>query len=505
MNIKILPDEYWWAGIVNEGTRMPLGVEDRAVVDFRNVKTPNQASPLLLSSAGRYLWSDSPYTAVFENGEIRTDAPVEQKEGFGTLKGAYLAAMKAHFPFAGEEVEPLFFSRPQYNTWIELMYDQTQEGILRYAEGILEHGLPAGILMIDEGWAEDYGRFSFRAGAFPDPKGMMERLHEMGFRLMLWITPYISPDSAAFRELEPKGYLLKDASGETAVRRWWNGLSAVLDLTNPDCEAWFEGRLRGMMEEYGVDDFKFDGGDPEMYRDDDRTFRPASAWEQTRIYGLFGKRFALNEFRAGWRLGGQPLVMRLADKLHSWEENGLNTLIPNSLIQSLSGYAYHCPDMIGGGEYQSFRENASHLDTELVVRYAQAAALCPMMQFSAAPWRILDEAQFAIVKQAALLHERFGPYIARLAKEAARTGEPILRHMAYAFPGQGMERVSDQFMLGAEILAAPVLKKGERSRMVKLPEGSWEDMEGRPWEGGRTVSVDAPLEKLVWFRKTGGR
>lgn len=128
MNIKILPDEYWWAGIVNEGTRMPLGVEDRAVVDFRNVKTPNQASPLLLSSAGRYLWSDSPYTAVFENGEIRTDAPVEQKEGFGTLKGAYLAAMKAHFPFAGEEVEPLFFSRPQYNTWIELMYDQTQEG-----------------------------------------------------------------------------------------------------------------------------------------------------------------------------------------------------------------------------------------------------------------------------------------------------------------------------------------------------------------------------------------
>ena len=68
MNIKILPDEYWWAGIVNEGTRMPLGVEDRAVVDFRNVKTPNQASPLLLSSAGRYLWSDSPNTAVLRMG-----------------------------------------------------------------------------------------------------------------------------------------------------------------------------------------------------------------------------------------------------------------------------------------------------------------------------------------------------------------------------------------------------------------------------------------------------
>ena len=76
--------------------------------------------------------------------------------------------------------------------------------------------------------------------------------------------------------------------------------------------------------------------------------------------------------------------------------------------------------------------------------------------------------------------------------------------MAYEFPGQGMERVSDQFMLGSDILAAPVLKKGERSRLVNLPEGSWEDEAGTLWEGGRTVSVDAPLERLVWFRKKEG-
>ena len=299
MRLEILPDEYWWGGIVHEGIRVPLGKEDSAVLDFRDRETPNQVMPLLLSSKGRYLWCEKPFTAVFEEGIIRTDVEAEPGEGYENLRGAYLAAMRAHFPFTGEEVEPLFFSKPQYNTWIELMYDQTQEGILHYAEGILEHGMPAGILMIDEGWAEDYGRFSFRAGAFPDPKGMMERLHQMGFRLMLWITPYISPDSAAFRKLEPKGYLLKDAAGETAVRRWWNGLSAVLDLTNPDCAAWFEEKLRGLMEEYGVDGFKFDGGDPYMYRDDDRPFRPSSAWDQVRTYGLFGKRFAFNELRAG--------------------------------------------------------------------------------------------------------------------------------------------------------------------------------------------------------------
>src|SRR5699024_462436 len=107
--------------------------------------TPNQVMPLLLSSKGRYLWCEKPFTAVFEEGIIRTDVEAEPGEGYENLRGAYLAAMRAHFPFTGEEVEPLFFSKPQYNTWIELMYDQTQEGILHYAEGILEHGMPAGI------------------------------------------------------------------------------------------------------------------------------------------------------------------------------------------------------------------------------------------------------------------------------------------------------------------------------------------------------------------------
>lgn len=501
MKIEILSDEYWWGGIVHEGVYMPIGRKDNFVFDFRDQGTPNQVSPIMLSSKGRYLWCDNPFCAVIKNGMIDTDEIVEQGEGYGTLKGAYLAAMKLHFPMDTDLVNPLFFTSPQYNTWIELMYDQTQEGILRYAGGIIENGLPAGILMIDEGWAEDYGRFSFRKGAFPDPKGMMDRLHELGFRVMLWITPYISPDSAVFRELDAKEYLLKDSRGETAVRRWWNGLSAVLDLTNPGCSGWFEEKLRDMMEIYGVDGFKFDGGDPNMFRNGDQTFQPSSAWEQTRTYGLFGKAFPLNEFRAGWKLGGQPLIMRLADKKHSWDKDGLNMLLPNSLVQGLAGYIYHCPDMIGGGEYLRFSENADSLDQELIVRYTQAAALCPMMQFSAAPWRVLDEENFRIVKQAVKLHVQMGEYIHSLAVRSAQSGEPILRLMEYEFPGQGMELVTDQFMLGDEILAAPVLEKGAVAREVKLPLGNWKDDRGELWQGGKTVSVKAPIDRLPWFTR----
>lgn len=315
------------------------------------------------------------------------------------------------------------------------------------------------------------------------------------------MTPYISPNSAVFREIEPLGYLIKDHAGNTAVRRWWNGYSAVLDLTNRKACDWFYDKLAGIMNKYGVDGFKFDGGDPDMYRDTDVISEPMSAWEQVKKYGEFGSRFSFNEFRAGWGLGGKSLVMRLSDKNHSWDVNGLNMLLPNSLIQGLMGYAYHCPDMIGGGEYKNFRENSSRLDKELIIRYAQAAALCPMMQFSAAPWRVLDAAQVEIVRNAANLHIQMGNYIFKLAEEAAVSGEPIMRSMEYMFPNEGCERIKDQFMLGDRILAAPVCMKGSVKREVYLPEGRWRSEDGKVCSGGRTIEVECPIEKVIWFER----
>ena len=87
---------------------------------------------------------------------------------------------------------------------------------------------------------------------------------------MLWIVPYISPDSPAFRELEAAGLLLRGVDGHTALRRWWNGVSAVLDLSNPGAADWFHGRAEALLA-LGVDGFKFDGADVADFRDDDLT------------------------------------------------------------------------------------------------------------------------------------------------------------------------------------------------------------------------------------------
>ena len=83
--------------------------------------------------------------------------------------------------------DELLFTHPQYNTWIELMYDQNEEDILEYARAIIDNGYPPGVLMIDDNWQENYGIWKFSPRRFKDPKGMMDELHAMGFKVMLWV------------------------------------------------------------------------------------------------------------------------------------------------------------------------------------------------------------------------------------------------------------------------------------------------------------------------------
>ena len=185
-------------------------------------------------------------------------------------------------------------------------------------------------------------------------------------------------------------------------------------------------------------------------------------------------------------------------KAHNWED--LQKLIPDQMSQSVMGYTYTCPDLIGGGEYQSFLQ-ASTIDQELVVRSAQIHALMPMMQFSVAPWRVLSTENQEICLKMAKLHEKMGPMILELAKQASKTGEPIVKPMAFAFPESGFETIKDQFMLGDDILVAPVVEKGARSRTVVIPQGNWKSDEGKLIEGGKTIEINVPLERLPYFTK----
>jgi len=115
----------------------------------------------------------------------------------------------------------------------------------------------------------------------------------------------------------------------------------------------------------------------------------------------------------------------------------------------------------------------------------------PMMQFSVAPWRILDSLHLDTVKNAVKIREKFTSVILELATKSAKTGDPIVRSMECFFPNEGFEKVIDQFMVGKNILVAPVSYEGT-SRDVILPKGKWFGDDGKTYKGGKTYPLEVP-------------
>jgi len=509
--IPIEKDELWYGGSVNEGDKMPFkqGYSNSLIAFIQG----NQAAPLLISNKGRYVWSDQPFSYQIKDGNLiinEANITTDLQKSGTTLRDAYLAASAKYFPASGKMPDSRLFTAPQYNTWIELIYNQNQKDILKYAEDLLGNGYPPGVLMIDDNWAPCYGKFEFRKDRFPDAKGMIEKLHLMGFTVMLWVSPFISPDSEVGRQLIKEKLLLMSNEGNKnmtweeashpALVNWWNGWSCVLDFSNPEAVRWFDDQLKYMMEYYGLDGFKLDAGDPEFYTGNVVSFvKETTPNDHCELFGLFGLKYPLNEYRAMWKRGGEPIAERLRDKFHTWED--VQKLIPHITVSGLLGYAFTCPDMIGGGDYSSFMDVSSDkLDQELIVRSAQCHALMPMMQFSVAPWRVLNQTNHDAVKKAVALRQQFVPEIMKLADNAAKTGEPIVRNMEYQFPEENFAEVKDQFMLGENILVAPMVTQGTQ-RDVKFPKGTWADADGKKYKGGKTISFDVPIDKLLWFRK----
>lgn len=503
LTVQSLQGESWWGGNVADGTLMPFDEQTELARDLEGDARENQAQPLLVSSHGRFVAAEAPFSFTLRGGVLsllgRRD-PLTLAQAGHTLRGALAGAARACFELTGRTPDPRLFRRPIYNTWIELMYEQNEAAILDYAGSLLAHGLPSGVLMIDDGWQEDYGSWEFCRRRFRDPRGMVDKLKRLGFHVMLWVCPFISADSLVYRQLRARGLLLRELEGdEPAIVRWWNGASALLDLTHPDARTWLRAALSRLVADYGVDGFKLDGGDPHFYRALRAHEGKAGPNDHTEAWCRIGLDYPLNEYRASWRMGGQPLAQRLRDKSPSWE--ALATLVPEMLALGLLGYSYGCADMIGGGQYLDFIDREGTVDQELFVRWAQCQALMPLMQFSLAPWRVLDELHLAACRDAVGLHVRHAPVVEKLAIEAARTGTPIVRPLEYAFPHQGYAHVHDQFMLGDDLLVAPVLASGQRERSVCFPVGRWKGGEGRTVEGPALADVAAPLDSLPFFER----
>lgn len=503
MNIgtRIKKGEYWYGGLVSDGYKSPFGFKIFKRINISHSRSNNQTASFLVSSKGRYIWCEEGMNVTVTLGymtvESQGNAQIYFEDNLGTLKHAYLKAKDTFFKPTGKMPNENSFRYPQYCTWMACGVEQTERNILDYAESILKSGMPAGELIIDDGWQSDFGDWNFDMLKFDNPKKLIEVLKKLGFKVVMWIVPFVSKSSKSFQYLADNGLLVKDSTGAIAMRKWWRGSSALLDLSNPAAVEWFLDVCARLKENYGVEGFKLDGGDAKYYRDDDINYGKVSASRQSYYWAELAEVFDYNEVRASFNNCGQGFVSRISDRMPVWGKRmGLGSLIPNALAQGITGHPFACPDMIGGGVIQ-FAKNIKKYDREFLLRCAQCASLMPAMQFSAPIWDYSKELAEKL-KLTLEQREKFIGYIIELVKSAAETGEPVMRYMEYGYPNQGLETVTDQFLLGDKYIVAPVLKKLQRKRDIYLPSGYlWKNLlNGQIYRGGQAIEVRAGLDDL---------
>ena len=508
-----LAGEKWWGGILHRGWEMPYGNTPRPIdLGLEGGVT----APFLVSSAGRYVWSDRPFVYAFTNDVLTVASDVEKVEPIvagTTLREAYLAASAKHFPFNGRTPAELLFAKPQWNNWIEIaIQGMRQTSVDAYTEALARSGFPCGVYIMDGGWLSHNGSYRFHAPDFPESRTRLvvgEDILAVD-HVALPVAQHLVLAAVGAHERRRPDHrlppLLADAEEHAPGVRagvvwWWSGISCVWDLTyEPGWNDYVE-TLQKFAAEYGIDGFKWDAGDVGPMARTLRFHDPAKrAVDWAHDYVRVGAElFPYNEYRVGFRTGGMPVMQRLPDVYHRWE--AIRRVSGMVQAAGLLGSPYVVADMVGGGEATTYRPGG-FFSEKLFVRSCALAALHPMMQFSAAPWRYLSPGNVEICRAFANLHVEFAPYILDLARHAARTGEPIVRTMEYEFPHAGFAKPMTQFMLGPKWLVAPVTAEDD-AVTVELPAGRWTDDLGTVHVGPKTLTLThVPLGRLPRYART---
>jgi alpha-glucosidase (family GH31 glycosyl hydrolase) len=407
---------------------------------------------------------------------------------------------------AKSDATPAQYGKPLWNSWAQFYTTVSQASTLEWAKGLHDAGVPAEAVQVDDGWMSHYGDFTFNS-KFPDPKQLSDQIHGMGYDFGLWVTLWINNDAENYQYAVDHGYLLKsktDPSQPCSVD-WWNGTAGIVDLANPEARAWYAGKLHELEQTYGVDGFKFD---TRFFDERCATYPGHTALDYLTLGAQLTDEF--DQQGAGVRLswtGSQQygFVIRQIDKGTSWDS--LQAAVAQNLSISTIGYPFVETDMIGGSLGQPPPAK------QVLVRWAQAASLMPLMYSSTSPLGVsnpsgsasYDQQTIDLYKQAIRTHEALAPYIRQQVDRAVKTGEPIMKPLFFNHPGdQATYTIDDQWLLGDSLLAAPVL--ADRStRDIHVPPGDWYDVQNRRVVNGPTDlrGYQADLSKSPAFIKLG--
>ncbi len=386
-----------------------------------------------------------------------------------------------------------------FGLWLTTSFttDYDENTTSGFIQGMADRDIPLHVFHFDCYWMEafEWCNFKWDPNVTTDPKSMLQRYHDKGLKICVWINPYIGQKSCLFEEGREKGYLLKRTDGSVWQTDLWQPGMGLVDFTNPDACAWYQSKLKTLLD-MGVDCFKtdfgervpvkdivyFDGSDPVKMHN-----YYTYLYNQT-VFQLLEEERGKGEavlFARSATVGGQKFPAHWGGDCSATYVSMAETL-RGGLSLSLSGFGFWSHDISG------FEQTAP---ADIYKRWCQFGLLSSHSRLHGSssyrvPWLFDDEA-CVILKEFVNLKCRLMPYLYGQAVRSHEYGTPVLRPMFLDFPeDRACDTLDRQYMFGSSLLAAPVFKESGEVDYY-LPKGTWVNLiTGETREGG------------TWYKET---
>lgn len=510
-------------------------------------------APFFWTDTGFGLCVDTCETTVFAFQDDLIEVELPETADVVLFSGTPETIIRDYMSLSGPAVLP-----PEWalGIWVSANRWNKQSDVEALLEKLQKYDFPASVVVL-EAWSDEatfyiwneakytsvpdgqplrYDDFDFSDSPWPDPAGMIQQVHDAGLKLLLWQAPIYKKQGAEERlntqnELDRKNaadrklcVTMPDGSPYTIPEGNWFPGSMIPDFTNPETvKSWF-GKRQYLLD-LGVDGFKTDGG--EFVHSEQAQFYDGStgkegvnryARDYTERYRDFVGSSRVIFSRAGF--SGQHTVPCHWGGDQQSQNCELASVLKAGLSAAATGMIFWGFDLAG------FAGPLPSLD--LYRRATQMACFCPIMQWHSEP----DGGQFRELMPGAQgnnerspwnmaesyaapgfmdeirywhkLHEKLRPYLWETAQKCVRESKPMMRPLVYEWPADKMAiHCQDEYLLGDDLLVAPLLEENAVSRRVYLPEGTWFDFfDGKAHQGGQTITAGGN-GKLPVFTRNG--
>ncbi|RDY29713.1 DUF4968 domain-containing protein [Romboutsia weinsteinii] len=393
--------------------------------------------------------------------------------------------------------------------------------VYEIANKFREKDIPCDTIHLDIEYMDDFRVFTWDKEKFKNPTKMISDLKNDGFKIITIIDPGVKVDKGykIYDEGLKNGYFATDKNGITYTNWVWPGHSVFPDFSNTEVRNWWANNQKIMMD-YGVSGIWNDMNEPASFNgplpNDIKFNEDGNIVDHKEIHNAYGHLMSKATYEGIKKeTNKRPFVITRAcysgtqkystvwtgDNQSTWEH--LRMSIPMLMNLGLSGLSF-CGTDVGGFGFDTTKE--------LLSRWVQVGAFTALFRNHTSiytrdqePWAF-DKDTEDIYRKYVKLRYKLLPYIYDVFKSGEVTGLPLMRALLLEHQDdEETYEINDQFLVGENILVAPVVEQGKKARMVYLPRGSkWIDYWTKEiLEGGQYIIKSAPLDTCPIYIKEG--